>query len=122
MVDPTYVEGTQVAVAGATIHFDHTILLNGTALNLTGRTVLATLRASWLPAALHASLEDMAVTVDDAPAGGVNWSILEAVSVLLTPWCPSSHVDTALFDLQYHVIEIDYYPQVFRFAVRSAAD
>jgi hypothetical protein len=123
MVDATYVTGTGVAVAGSPIEFEHTIQRDDAVVNLTGKTVTATIRRSWTSGVIDEDLEDIAVTLGATPASGeVDWTISGAVSELLAPYCPPDSVTPALFHLQYRVVEDDYYPQVFRFYVRSAAD
>ena len=128
MVDATYVTGSAVAVAGSTIEFEHTITLDGAAVDLTGKTVTASVRRSWVSGVISdgaeeepETLDGLAVTLGAAPDDGdVDWQLEPEESALLEPYCPPDGVTPALFHLQYFVTEDDYYPQVFRFYVRRA--
>lgn len=109
--------GTMVEVLGVlytnrTYSLQPPIYKDGSALNLTGKTVTATIRNLKLPdAILHTSLEAMSVTLgnseDAASAGGTSLSVELSSSYF---WVPKSPQQTEDYTVEYLVMPDDYSP------------
>ena len=124
MVDATYVESSGVAVAGTDIGFNDVIKRDAVAVNLTGKTIRATIRQTARPlTVINAALEDIAITSTGTLASGeAEWTLQDTLSTHLTALTPTTPTQTTAFDLQYYIVQDDYYPQVHRFYARRAAD
>ena len=125
MVDATYVESSGVAVAGTDIGFNDVIKRDGVAVNLTGKTIkVASIRRMSAPnTVINAALEDIAITSTGTLASGeAEWTLQDTLSTHLTALTPTTPTQTTAFDLQYYIVQDDYYPQVHRFYARRAAD
>lgn len=73
-------------VAGGAVTLDLALTKENAVYNLTGKTVVATIRRQDNDAGvIDASLEDMAVTVDDPTNGGVTLALSAAHTTLLAP-------------------------------------
>lgn len=114
------VDSGSTIVAGGAATFDNTITKDGATYSLAGKTVKATIRAEIASGTvIHSTLEDIAVTVDDAVNGGVTFTLTPTMSALLTGANGLGPGLTANYLLQYVVVEDDYYPQILRFRVRE---
>lgn len=118
---PIVVETDEVVAAGGAVIFDNTLTKDGATYDLTGFTVVATIRKETAPTAVvDASLEDITVTVDDPTNGGVTFTLDAATTALLTTEGGPTRITDYL--MQYHVTTDDAYPAVFRFGVRNVID
>lgn len=118
MVTAVVVDVDEIVVTGAPVNFDITIQEDGSAKNLTGLTVQATIRGAddWT-LVLDAALEDHAVSLTDAANGAVRLALTAAQADLLhTPPDPQL---TFLNLLQFTVVEDGYKPQLLRFKARD---
>lgn len=128
MSDATYIESREVAVAGTNIGFNDVIKRTesgvSAVVNLTGKTIRATIRRSARPSTvINATLEDMAiVSTGTLTLGECEWTLDDLVSTHMEALCPADPTRTAMFDLQYYIVEDDYYPQIHRFPCRKATD
>ena len=124
MVDVAYIESAEIAVAGTAIGFNDVIKRDDVALNLTGKTLRATIRRSARPSTvINAGLEDMVINSTGTLASGeAEWTLTEVLSNHLEALTPADPTRTTQFDLQYYVVQDDYYPQIHRFHVRRAVD
>lgn len=108
-----------VAVVGAPIDFAVTILQDGEPLDLTGKTVKATVRSYKTPTApLHASLEGHAVEVEDASAGEVALALTGEETAHLD--APTNPAEDRQNYVQF-VVDGDYAPGLLRFRARRPA-
>ena len=113
-----------MAVAGTDIGFNDVIKRDAVAVNLTGKTIRATIRQTARPlTVINAALEDIAITSTGTLASGeAEWTLQDTLSTHLTALTPTTPTQTTAFDLQYYIVQDDYYPQVHRFYARRAAD
>lgn len=124
MPNPTYVASDQVGVVGTNVGFHNWIDRDGVAVDLTGRTVLATIRYSAEPnTVIHAGLEDIPVVSSGVLADGeVIWTLDDSLSAHLEARCHENPFYPAQFFIRYFVVEINYRPQMLRFYARRAVD
>ena len=124
MPNPTYVVSDQIGVAGTNIGFHNVIERDDVVVDLTGRTIQATVRQTADPlTVIHADLEDISVVSSGVLASGeVIWTLDDSLSAHLEDLCPENPAYPAGFFLQYYVVEIGYRPQMLRFHVRRAVD
>lgn len=117
----TVVEAPSVIPARGPCSLQITIQQNSVALNLTGKTVFATIRAEDSPdSALNASLEDFSVTITTAVSGLVTVSLIDAQTTLLAGLTRVD--DTRTYILQLRVDSDQYYPNPIRLYMRKVVD
>lgn len=114
------VKATQVVIVGATAEFLNTLTLDsGGVYDLTGKTVKVTVRdADDMGRIIHPTLEEIAVSLPDAPAGDVSFILSTGLTDLF-----SGHPDlvkTRPYRAQYKVATDDYKSQYLEFQVRGA--
>ena len=114
-------EATGGAVTvGAAATIDVTVRKDGEVLDLTNKTVTATVRAASNDQAVaHADLEGMATTLQDAAGGVVRVALTAALTAHLDG-APSVS-QTRAYYLQLVVTDDDYAPNPVKFNVRRAA-
>lgn len=117
----TVVDSKVVIVQNGTVEFRTTIKKNGTAVDLTGKTVTATIRRESTPDnVLNSAYEDIAVTNGNADtaatAGGVTFSFSPSSTYFTVPKRAS---DAEPYLVQLYIVTDDYYPQLVRFGVRK---
>ncbi len=120
----TVIDSKVVVVQDDTIEFRTTIKKNGVAVDLTGKTVTATIRReSTADNVLNSAYEDIAVTngnVDTAATlGGVTFNF-SPLSTYFTVPKRASNAEAYL--IQLYVVTDDYHPQLVRFGVRKKLD
>lgn len=114
------VEGGTIPNRG-TLVMPATIKQDGAAMNLTGKTVTATLRAEGDHATvIDASLEDHAVALTTPASGIATLTVanadLQKLSVPSKPW------QTRPYLVVWRVVEDDYFPQMVRVNVHGVID
>lgn len=108
-----------VAVVGAPIDFVVTILQDGEPLDLSGKTVTATVRSQGSPnTPLHASLEGHEVTAEDPSAGEVVLALTGEETAHLD--AASSPAESRMNYVQF-VVDGEYAPEMLRFKARRPA-
>lgn len=124
MADVTYKESAGVSVAGTDIGFNDVIKRDAVVLNLTGKTVRATIREVARPTTVvNAALEDMAISSTGTLASGeMEWTLQDTISTHLLALTPTDPTRTTICYVQYYIVQDDYYPQMHRFHVRRATD
>lgn len=109
-----------VVTFGAAATIDVTIRKDGEVLDLTGKTVKATVRAANNDqVALHADLEGFGTTLQDAAGGVARVALTSALAAHLDP--PPTVTQTRAHYLQVVVVEDGYAPNPIKFNVRRAA-
>jgi len=120
------VDSGSVIVAGGGATFDNVLSKDGATYVLTGKTVVATIRAESDPSSvIDATLEDIAVTLGGTVAaalGGVQFTLTTAQTTLLAPGATLPALSLLNYLLQYKVVTDSYFPQLLRFAVRKKLD
>ena len=119
MVSTSVVDAEGIAVAGRPINIVATLQQGGSAVNLSGKTVRATVRWQGNPTVqLDASLEGTAVTVTTAASGIVTLALDEdQTAALATDPDPTK---TRSYLVTFEVVDDDYEPQMLRFKARSS--
>lgn len=119
-----YVDSGKVIRAGSAATFLNTLTKDGATYNLTGKTVVATIRATQRPnAVIDATLEDMAVTLSTAASGIVTFSLTAVMSALLSPGSGVLADAITYYDVAYKVTTDDYLvSQLLRFGVTRGLD
>jgi hypothetical protein len=116
------VDSEQIVVAGSAFQFSNTLTIDGSAYNLTGKTVKITLRREDAPSIiLDSTLEDHAVTVTTPLTGAVTATITAAESAYLSPEVYKAG-RTVPYVAQYKVVEDNYFAPLLRFHVRPKLD
>ena len=106
-----------VVVAGAEAVFEVAVLQDGETLDLSGKTVTATVRrAAASTAVAHADLEHVPASVTDPEAGVVEVTLGSELTALLT--APDDTAQTRDYYLQLVVVEDHYVPGMGRFRAR----
>lgn len=109
-----------VVTFGAAATIDVTIRKDGAVLDLTNKTVKATVRAANNDqVALHADLEGFATTLQDAAGGVARVALTSALAAHLD--APPTVTQTRAHYLQVVVVEDNYAPNPIKFSVRRAA-
>lgn len=109
-----------VVTFGAAATIDVTIRKDGEVLDLSGKTVKATIRAANNDqVALHADLEGFGTTLQDAAGGVARVALTSALAAHLD--APPTVTQTRAHYLQVVVVEDGYAPNPVKFNVRRAA-
>ena len=109
-----------VVTVGAAATIDVTVRKDGEAVDLTNKTVTATVRAANNDqTVIHADLEAMATTLQDAGAGVVRVSLTAALTAHLD--APANVSQARGYYLQLVVTDDGYAPNPVKFNVRRAA-
>ena len=117
------VDSGKVIVSGSAATFTVTITKDDAVYDLTGKTVVATIRAEDDDrSVVDAALEDMAVTVPAGVLGATTRALSEAMSATLSGPRRGEPDAVKNYLVQYHVTTDSYYPQLLRFGVLRALD
>lgn len=121
MTNPTIVDSGSAVSNQTQLVITTTIQQDAAAMNLTGKTVTATVRReSDHATVIHADLEDHAVTVTTAASGIVTLTLLAAdmqkLTVAANPW------ESTPYLVAFKVVEDSYYPQPYRLHVHGVLD
>jgi hypothetical protein len=116
----TIVEGGTVPNRGP-LTVTATLKRDGAALNLTGKTVVATTRAEGAPATtVDAALEDHAVTLITAASGIVELALTDVELANLS--VPANPQQTTPYLVAFKVTDDPYYPYLLRLHVHGVID
>lgn len=116
------VDSGKVIASGSAATFSNTITKDDATYNLTGKTVVATIRSETDDrSVVDASLEDIAVT-NSGIVGAVSFALTEAMGLKLAGPRRGEADSVENYLVQYHVTTDSYYPQLLRFGVRRALD
>lgn len=117
------VDSGSVIVSGGAAILDDTLTKDGATYDLTGKTVVVTIRAEADHATvINAALEDVAVTVDDPTNGGVTVALTTTMTGYLGPPAVAGPSAVAYYLAQFKVVTDNYFPQLLRFGVRRKLD
>jgi hypothetical protein len=116
----TIVEGGTVPNSGP-LAITTTIKQDDAAMNLTGKTVVATVRAESAPATIvDATLEDHVVALTTAASGIVTLTLSDAEMQKLS--VPDNPQQTTPYLVAFKVTNDPYYPQLLRLHVHGVLD
>jgi hypothetical protein len=117
----TVVEATKAIPNRGTLELTVTIEQDDVALNLSGKTVTATVRREDDPdTVLDATLEDHAVSLVTAPSGIVKLTLVDTELALLTT--PATRSLTNKYLAFFKVVDDNYFPQPYRLFVYGVFD
>jgi len=120
---PNVVDSGVTVVQGGKFILDNVLKLDGAAYNLTGKTVVCTIRREDEPGTvIDTDLEDISAAIDSAIGGEVSVVVTAAMSALLNPALTTEADVRDAFLAQYRVDPDKYYPQLLRFYVRRQLD
>lgn len=95
-----------------------TVQRDGAAVNLTGKTVTATIRAERAPnTAVNAALEDHAVALTTPASGICTLTLTDAQMQMLS--APLKVEETRTYICQLYVVDDSYYPDPIRLFIRN---
>ena len=111
--EPVIVDNGDVLPNRGVAELTTTILQDGVALNLTGKTVVATIRReSQMDTVVNALLEDHDVVVTTPASGITTLTMVDAT--LQTIDVPDDNTKAYPYLIAYKVVEDPYYPQFLR--------
>lgn len=115
----TIQDASQVLPARGAVNLDITIKRNGVAMNLAAKTVTATIRKESAPGTIiNASLEDISMTVTDAPNGVARVALTNAMMILLSGG--PRVTDVIPYIVTCFVVEDNYQPQPGRIYINRS--
>jgi D-arabinose 5-phosphate isomerase GutQ len=117
----TVVDATDVVPRAGALTVTLTIQQDSAAMDLSAKTVVATVRREDDPdTVIDTSLEDHALVANDAVNGVMDLVLTHAEMQLLTAPADRTEVREYLVDVK--VVEDNYHPQMYRLHVREVSD